>query len=124
MHEIVNLKEKLCRELEEYARRDRLDYQSVQIIDTIAHTVKNLNKIIDDYNKNGYSEAPRMRVSYSNGYNYGHGDRDWRNANYYSMNDRYSTSNNMLVDRLRNIMMDTPDERSRMEIQRLIDRMA
>lgn len=47
MHEIYELKELLCKELEEYGRKGELSAGSLEIIDKLAHTVKNLCKIIE-----------------------------------------------------------------------------
>lgn len=127
MHEIVNLKEKLIRELEEYGSHSKMDAQSLQIMDTLAHTIKNLNKIIECEEENNYSEGPHFRGSYSmgrnqysNGYNY---TKDWRNADYYSMNDRYSMGNDDMVNKLNRLMHETRDERTRMEIQKFLEHM-
>lgn len=133
MREIENLKEKLCRELDEYASRGKLDAQTLQIIDTIAHTVKNLNKIIEQDEKNGYSEGPRIHGNYSfangnsgnynSGYNYNNRNMgDWR-MNNYSMADRYSTGNDAMIAQLHDLMNQTHDEKTRREFQMFIDRM-
>ena len=129
MHEIKNLKEKLCRELEEYSQKGRLDMQTLQVIDTIAHTVKNLNKILDEEAKSGFSEgynygsnySSRGSSNYSNGYpdyNYGSVRGNW---NAYS--GRYPMGNDMMIDRLRSLMNETNDERTRQEFQNFINRM-
>ena len=48
MHKLVELKETLCKELEEYAKRgSNLDIQSLSTIDTLAHAIKNIEKIIN-----------------------------------------------------------------------------
>ena len=48
MHEIYELKEMLMQELEEYGRKGELkDVGSLEIIDKLAHTIKNLCKIIE-----------------------------------------------------------------------------
>lgn len=128
MRELENLKNKLCRELEEYSQRNRLDASNIQIIDTLAHTIKNLNKIIDHESENGYSEAPHMRGTYSyrgdNDYNYGSRRNmgDWR-ANDYSMGGRYAMGSNEMMNTLTRLMNETPDARVRMEFQKFIDRM-
>lgn len=133
MHELVNLKEKLCRELEEYSQRSRFDASNIQIIDTLAHTIKNLNKILDHENVGNYSEAPHMRGSYSygrnngysNGYNYGssrYNMGDWR-ANDYNMAGRYSMSNDEMMKTLTRLMNEAPDERTRMEFQKFMNHM-
>lgn len=131
MHEIENLKQQLCRELDEYAAKGKLDMQSLQIIDTIAHTVKNLNKILEHEEKsNGYSEGPRVHGTYSfannnSGYNSGYNYNrmpDWR-SDSYSMADRYSMGNEAMINKLYDLMNQTRDEKTRHEFQNFIDRM-
>ena len=49
MHELYELKEMLCKELEEYGRKGDLSAGSLEIVDKLAHAVKNLGKIIEMY---------------------------------------------------------------------------
>ena len=49
MHEIYELKEMLCRKLEEYARKGDVTSSSLEVVDKLAHAVKNLGKIIEMY---------------------------------------------------------------------------
>jgi hypothetical protein len=69
MQELYELRDKLCKELKEYGKKDKLDASSLQIVDTLAHSLKNVCKIIESYEmEEGYSNAsmPRMpRVSYA-----------------------------------------------------------
>lgn len=69
MQELYELRDKLCKELKEYSKKDKLDSSSLQIVDTLAHSLKNVCKIIESYEmEDGYSNAsmPRMpRVSYA-----------------------------------------------------------
>ena len=46
MHEIYELKEKLMKELEEYGSQE-MTAGSLQVIDTLAHSIKNICKIIE-----------------------------------------------------------------------------
>ena len=143
MHEIKNLKEKLCRELDEYASRGKMDLNTLQIIDTIAHTVKNLNKIMEQEEETGYNEGPRIHGNYSfagsngsgnsgsgyssagnynNRYNYNRNMGDWR-MNDYSTAGRYATGNDVMIQQLYDLMNDARDEKTRREFQKFIDRM-
>lgn len=56
MHEIYELKEKLMRELEEYGMKE-LSAGSLEIVDKLAHTIKNLCKIIEAAEEEEYSMA-------------------------------------------------------------------
>ena len=46
MHKIAKIKQKLCDELETYSALDKIDAQSLDMIDKFAHAIKNLDKII------------------------------------------------------------------------------
>ena len=47
MHELYKLKEMLCKELEEYGSKGDLSAGSLEIVDKLAHALKNLDKIIE-----------------------------------------------------------------------------
>ena len=46
MHKIKELKELLCKELEEFGGRTSLDRNALSDVDTLAHAIKNLDKIL------------------------------------------------------------------------------
>lgn len=56
MHQLYELKEMLCEELKEYGSKDKLDVGGLDIVDKLAHAVKNIDKIIETYEMEGYSE--------------------------------------------------------------------
>ena len=129
MHKIYELKDKLCEELEEYGDK-KLDAGSLEVIDKLAHTIKNLDKIIEKYEDEDYSSA------YDDGMMGGSYERDGnRGGNRYAMDrgrgrnarrdsmGRYSSDNRMMVDELRELMNDAPDERTKMEFKRFIEKM-
>jgi hypothetical protein len=129
MHKIYELKDKLCEELEEYGDK-KLDAGSLEVIDKLAHTIKNLDKIIEKYEDEDYSSAyddgmmggdeNRGGNRYSSRYAMARGRG--RNARRDSMG-RYSSDNRMMVDELRDLMNDAPDERTKMEFKRFIEKM-
>ena len=133
MHKIYELKDKLCEELEEYGDK-KLDAGSLEVIDKLAHSIKNLDKIIEKYEDEDYSSAYDDGMtggSYERGGNRygsryamarGDGRGRGRNARRDSMG-RYSSDNRMMVDELRELMNDAPDERTRMEFKRFIEKM-
>ena len=142
MHAIYELKEKLCDELEEYGEK-KLDAGSLDVIDKLAHTIKNLDKIIEKYEEDEYSERYAMEGgSYQRGGNRGGQgysremayDNDMtagsyargrgRNARRDSMG-RYSRAdgNEMMVQELRDLMQEAPDERTKMEFKKFIQKM-
>ena len=103
MKELHDLKERLLDELKDYGKRD-MTASNLGVIDTITHTIKNLCKIIEDEGYSGY---------YPHVY-----DGSYRNRD--SMG-RYSRTG--LADKLKDLMADAPDDRTRMEIKRLIEKM-
>lgn len=67
MHELYELKEKLMKELEEYGSKDEMTAGTLEVVDKLAHTIKNLCKIIEDaeYSSRGGSyDGGSMRGSY------------------------------------------------------------
>jgi len=104
MHELYELKDMLYRELEEYGKKGELSAGTLDIVDKLAHALKNLNKIVEEDEYSGRT----YRRSYNDGMTYSR--------------RRYSRDGDM-VSRLRELMNDAPDDRSRQEIQRLISKM-
>ena len=97
MGKLHQLREMLCEELEEYGTHDSIDMHGLQTVDMLAHALKNLDKIIesDGGGYDDYSRRGRRRDSMG----------------------RYSATD------LRSLMDRTSDERTRGEIQRMLDRM-
>ena len=116
MHAIYDLKDMLCKELEEYGKKGELSAGTLDIVDKLAHTIKNLDKIIeadDDYSNYGGSYRGR---SYE--------DRSY--ARRRDSMGRFSPegySRNSMTDKLRSLMREAPDDRTRQEIQSLISKM-
>lgn len=115
MHAIYDLKEMLCKELEEYGKKGELSAGTLDIVDKLAHTIKNLDKIIeaseeDDYSNYGGNYEMNRNRSYARG----------RNRRYSSTG--YSRNSDM-VSQLRMLMNDAPDDRTRQKIQNLVSEM-
>lgn len=109
MEELYDLKEELISQLCMYSTGRRLDRKSVCDIDMLAHATKNLCKIIKDLEESGtgYSRAPHGRMTFK---------RDHMG--------RYSThSPAQMVEELTELMNEAPDEASRQDFQRLINRL-
>lgn len=145
MHEIYALKEMLCEELEEYGRKGEMSAGTLEIVDKLAHAVKNLGKIIEMYEEdeeyssmgggsyNGGSYAARggqnrggrsSRGRSYDGGNMGGGQSNAgrRNARRDSRG-RYSGDAEEIVEQLEDMMDSAPDEETRMELQRLVKKM-
>jgi hypothetical protein len=128
MDAIYELKEMLCEELEEYGKKDKLDVGGLEIVDKLAHTVKNLDKIIETYEEQGYSsDYDNMDGSYDGSYGRrysrerGYSRARGRNARRDSMG-RYSRDGKMMARELRELMEDAPDESIKTEMRRLIQK--
>ena len=100
MKELYELKERLIDELKDYGRKE-LTAGSISTIDTLAHATKNLCKIIED-------------GEYSN---------RWDDGRSYRRDSMGRYSRHSLSDKLRDLMNDAPDDQTRMEIKRLVDKM-
>ena len=144
MHEIYELKEMLSKELEEYGKKGEMTAGSLDVVDKLAHTIKNLDKIIETYEEEGYSnrggsyEGGMTGGSYARGgrnrsyaggrsyrggsYARGRGSNARRDAMGRYSSEGYSRADDM-IDQLNDLMEDAPDERTRMEIQKLITKM-
>lgn len=154
MHEIYELKEMLMNELEEYGRKQDLSTGSLEVIDKLAHTIKNLCKIIEaaedeeggsSYAGGGGGGGSSYRSSYARGgggggrsnrgggsssYEGGGGSSSYargrgRNARRdsmgrYSSERGYSGDPEEMVEQLRSLMEEAPDEMIRKDIEKLL----
>lgn len=126
MHKLYDLKEMLCEELEKYAGKDKLDAGGLSVIDTLAHAIKNIDKIIEASEEEGYS-GRYDGGSYRDGGSYARGrggnvrrDSMGRYSRRYYNGDGYSRAAEDMAEQLRNLMQDAPDEQTRKDIQRLV----
>lgn len=101
MKELYELKEKLCDELKSYGKKE-MSAGSLDVIDKLAHAIKNIDKIIDggEYS-NAYRPYVRKGRYSSNGYSY----------------------DDEMMSKLRDLMDEAPDDKTRMEFKRFISKM-
>lgn len=153
MHELYELKEKLMKELEEYGSKDEMTAGTLEVVDKLAHTIKNLCKIIEDaeYSENGGSsydggssyrgssyEGSMRGSSYDGGSSYRGGGSSYRGSSYEGGSSyargrgrnarrdsrgRYSSGNDMMLEQLQGMMQEAPDDRTRQEIQKLVSKL-
>ena len=126
MHAIYDLKDKLCDELEEYGEK-KLDAGSLDVIDKLAHTIKNLDKIIECYEDGGYSKDMMYDDMSYRGGSYarnGRGGGRRGGANQYGSYamGRYSRDNASMISELHDLMKEAPDERTKMEFKKFIQK--
>ena len=138
MHEIYELKEKVINELKEFGNHGDLSRGDLPTIDMLAHTAKNLCKVIeiceditgysmrDDYsNRDNYSNRDGYSSRYYPDYynrNYSMARGRGRNASRDSMG-RYSSDNDWMVDTLTELKEKAPNDKMRMEFDEFISRM-
>lgn len=131
MHAIYDLKEMLCKQLEDYGKKGELSAAVLERVDMLAHAVKNLDRIIESMEESEYSERMDGRSyggrSYRDGSSYdgGRSMARGRNARRDSMgryaSDGYSRGD--MADQLRDMMDEAPDDRTRQELQRLASKL-
>lgn len=134
MHKLYELKEMLCDELEEYGSKGELTAGTLDVVDKLSHTIKNLDKIIEKYEEEEYSsrggsyEGGNMgggsyRGSYRGGsYARGRGRNARRDSmGRYSSERGYSRDEEMIAE-LRELMEDAPDDKTRREFQKFISK--
>ena len=125
MDALYDLKELLVNELEGYGKKGEMSASVLERVDMLAHAAKNLDKVIEcmEESEEVYSSSPRSRHVYRG---------DDRGSRMVSARGRKRDSqgryadyskNADLADKLRDMMDEVPDERSRQEIQRLVSRM-
>lgn len=124
MHELYELKEMLCKELKEYGEKGEMTAGTLDVVDKLAHTVKNLDKIIEAYEEEGNSGY--YPYAYDDGMNRGNRSYNggYRGRSYARRRDsmgRYSREG--LADKMRELMEDAPDDRTRQEIKRMVEKL-
>lgn len=117
----------------------KLSNSDVDYIEKLTHSLKSVKGVMkmeeesemmdDSYSERGYSRGydrgGSYRGSYNDGYSMARGRMNARRdsmGRYSRGEDGYSRGGNM-VDELRSLMMDAPDDQTRQEMQRLISKM-
>lgn len=137
MHKLIDF---ICDEIDELERKagkGKLSMAEVQYLDTLAHTKKNLLKAEEMSGGEGYSEGmyPVYGQAYNDGRSYAdgrsyNGERSYNGGRSYARRrdsmGRYSRGYSMaaddMVSELRELMKDAPDDRTRVEFQKFIDK--
>lgn len=136
MDGLYELKDMLCEELEAYGKKGELTAGSLDIVDKLAHAIKNLHKIIEASEESGeYSErggSYRGGYARAQGGNQG-GGRGGQGGGSYARQGRggnarrdsmgrYSRDDGKadMVMQLEEIMQDAPNQRIMKKIEQLI----
>lgn len=139
MHKLYELKDKLMKELEEYADNGKFSKDDVEAIKYTASAIDHICSIVEGEDGE-YSEA-MMPMGGGTSYNYGGSyARNGRGGNrggsyargrggrrgganqYGSYAGGYSRAGEDIAEQLRGIMQEAPDEHIRMEIERLANK--
>ena len=136
MHKLYDLKDMLCKELEDFGSHDKLSPGSLDTIDKLAHAAKNVAKVIEYCEEEEYSNDGGMSRGYGRSNNRGYSNRRYSMDGYYygdggmshrrgrAANGRFvSRDGSEMARRLREIMDEAPDDSTRQKIQRLADEM-
>lgn len=148
MHELYELKEKLMDNLEDYSKKE-MTASNLEVVDKLSHAIKNICKIIEDAEESEYSGRGGSYADGMGGGSYARGrySRDGRGGSSYARGGRYSreggsyadgrgrgsqanrdsmgrySSGGGMVEELRELMEDAPDEKTRMEFEKFIRKM-
>lgn len=127
MEELYKLKKMLCKELEQYGDKKDLSAGSLEVVDKLAHSIKNICKIIEMYDEGDYSN--RAYNSYDDGNNsmapydrrYSR-EGSYANRRQHYVRGHYSRADG-LVDQLRDMEDEAPNSHIRQEIHKLVEKM-
>lgn len=136
MHKLYELKDKLMKELEEYADNGKFSKDDVEAIKYTASAIDHICNIMEDADGE-YSEAMMPMgdgYTYARGRSYasdGRGGRSYARGRMnarrdamgrYSREGGYSRAGEDIAEQLRDMMQNAPDEHIRMEIERLANK--
>ena len=146
MQDIYNLEEKLIKEVAEYGSKN-LTLEAMKVLEPLARTAKNVMKIADHCEAKEYSGAVSGRRAYSRRGSYGMdgayaseaGESGYSRNSYLRPDGSYARGRRGAVNRdsmgrysragedfkseLHELMEMAPDERSREELRKLVERM-
>lgn len=130
MHKLMELKEKLMNELEDYADNGKFSKDDVEAIKYTASAIDHICNIVEDMDE--YSNAMMDNTSYARGGNRGGGSRRGganqygsyarRNSRGRYSNEGYSMADG-IAEELRGLMQEAPDQQTRQDIQRIVSRL-
>ena len=124
MHKLYELKDMLCKELEEYGSKE-LNVGDLDVIDKLSHAIKNIDKIIENYEDGGnsYRRDGRMSRSYARG-RVGNVRRDnmGRYSRRYDDGMSYADGTEEMIIAVKEMMSDLP-ENTKKEAQRFVQKL-
>lgn len=121
MHGVYLLKEEIIEELEKYGERGEISRSELPTIDMLAHTAKNLCKLIDMCEeRTGYSYGSGEHMYSSR--RMPHVTYSYRGPRRDSMG-RYASDDDWMIDTLHELKEKAPNDRMRAEFDEFISRM-
>lgn len=128
MRAMEELRDKLCKELDEVTDDGKLDHRIVEYIDKLTHSIKSIDTIIamHDYEDDYSGARGRMdggRTYGGNSYARGRGRNARRDSmGRYSRDDGYSYdgAKEDIIEEVKEIMMDAPDEATKKKFKRFV----
>lgn len=125
MEYMYELKEKLCRELEEVARKPEMGAGDLELIHKLTDTIKNIDKI-DALEDDGYSRDGDWEMEGRGRYNRGSSyarRRDSRGR--YTSDRRYSRDDakTHMIEQMEQLMNGSQNEREREIIKRAMEQL-
>lgn len=136
MHKLYELKDKLMKELEDYADNGKFSKDDVEAIKYTASAIDHICNIVEGEDGE-YSEAMMpmddgMSYNYGRSYargrggnrggSYARGGRRRGGANQYGSYMGYSRAGESIADQLRDMVDEAPNSHIRMEIEKLADK--
>lgn len=120
MDALYELKEQLCEELKEYGKKGKLDVGGLEIVDKLAHAIKNIDKIIEAYDEGEYSSRYSRNMNGSYRYSRQQGGRNRGGNSSRGYSRTYSMAADDMVMQLEEMLQNAPNEQIRMKIERLM----
>lgn len=128
MKALFELKDMLCEELEEIAKKGELSSGELETVHKLTDTIKNIDKIMCLEGKDGYSNGGNWVAygDYGKGNSYAPRRRDMRGRYTRDMHnypDPYSRdgAKHEMMEQLEDMMEDTHNEKTREAIRRCMD---
>lgn len=137
IYELYELKEMLMKELKEYGEKGEMSSGALEVIDKLSHAIKNICRIIEEYegasygrsmNRDGRSRNGSYGRSYNRSYDNsyeGSYDGSYDDASYARKRDRMGRFSreadvqSMMAD-LQDLMSQAKDEKTRQEFRRFM----
>ena len=120
MKHLEDLRETLCRELNEIAEKGELSAGDLETVDKLTHTLKNLDKIMmgEGYSNAGdwYAMGNYGRDGYRDDYRTSYRGRRRDSMGRYSRADAKED----MADKLRHMMDEAPDSRTREALEKAL----